>query len=200
MVLAGGKSTRFGSDKASALLAGKPMLQWVLSAIEQVCSEVIVVAAQGQVLPEVASGAPLRVVRDRYEAAGPLAGMVTAFEDPPADVCLVVSCDAPLLAPDLLQHLVERIGEAAVACPEVAGQLQPLVAAYRPAACLAPFRAAVERGERGVLRALRELDGVVVLSEDEVRRFDPELRSFAGVNTPAELARAEALVAARRKP
>lgn len=200
MVLAGGKSTRFGSDKASALLAGKPMLQWVLSAIEQVCSEVIVVAAQGQVLPEVASDAPLRVVRDRYEAAGPLAGMVAAFEDPPADVCLVVSCDAPLLAPDLLRHLVERIGGAAAACPEVAGQLQPLVAAYRPAVCLAPFRAAVERGERGVLRALRELDGVVVLNEDEVRRFDPELRSFAGVNTPAELARAEALVAARRKP
>ena len=200
MVLAGGKSTRFGSDKASALLAGKPMLQWVLGAIEQVCGEVIVVAAQGQGLPEVASSAPLRVVRDRYEAAGPLAGMVTAFEDSPAAVCLVVSCDAPLLAPDLLRHLVERLGGAAAACPEVAGQLQPLVAAYRPAACRAPFRAAVERGDRGVLRALRELDGVVVLSEDEVRRFDPELRSFTGVNTPAELARAEALVAARRTP
>ena len=48
LILAGGKSSRFGSDKASARLRGRPLLQWVLSAIEPVCRRIVIVKAQGQ--------------------------------------------------------------------------------------------------------------------------------------------------------
>ena len=195
IVLAGGRSTRFGSDKASALLAGKPLLEWAIDAVAEVCSEVIVVAAQGQVLPEFTSSVPVRVVHDRYESLGPLAGLVTGFEALTSTTSaqlgtLVVSCDAPLLAPELLRALLAALGTHAAAVPEVGGRLQPLVAAYRHSACLPHFRARLERGELGLARAITDLD-VLVVPESEVRQHDPELHSIHNINTPHDLAQAE---------
>jgi hypothetical protein len=81
IVLAGGRSTRFGSDKASALIDGRPMLQRVVEAVAAVCDEVIVVAAAGGAgsLPPYAE--PLVIVEDRVEGSGPLAGLAK-FDDP----------------------------------------------------------------------------------------------------------------------
>ncbi|MCC6267844.1 MAG: molybdenum cofactor guanylyltransferase [Dehalococcoidia bacterium] len=197
VILAGGKSSRFGSDKASAILAGQPLLQWVIDAVQQVCVEVLIIAARGQSLPAVSCDVPLRVVRDRYLESGPLAGMVTAFEAAPEALCLVVSCDAPLIEPRLLRYLGEVAEGAMAVCPEAGGRAQPLVAVYRAADCLPAFREAVEGGERRVLRAMSSLGTVKLLPEDEVRRFDPGLRSFSGVNTPEELARAASLLEER---
>lgn len=222
IILAGGRSTRFGSDKASALLAGRPLLQWVIDAASEVSFEILVVAAQGQVLPEFTSPVAVRVVHDQHESLGPLAGIVTGFEtatstptgqwstqgaplsrsggslvrgpgaggESPPEGTLVLSCDVPLVAPQLLSVLLEALGPHAAAVPEVGGKLQPLVAAYRPSACLPHFRARLERGELGLTRALQDLD-VLVVPESQVRQHDPDLRSFHNINTPQDLATAQ---------
>jgi molybdopterin-guanine dinucleotide biosynthesis protein A len=195
VVLAGGKSRRFGSDKASALLAGRPMLQWVVDAVAEIAAEVVIVAAAGQAFPEVACSVPLRIVRDRDDGLGPLAGMVAGFEESKSDVCLVVSCDAPLLVPELLRYLIGRGGpEDAVVLPEVGGRWQPLVGVYRTERSLPAFRERVRSGERGVVSAIEALGNVVVVAEAEVKQRDPELRSFFGVNTAEEFARLERVV------
>ena len=61
LILAGGKSTRFGTDKAAAPLAGRPMLQWVVDALAGVCEEIVIVAALGQELPAGAGEAVLHL-------------------------------------------------------------------------------------------------------------------------------------------
>lgn len=193
VVLAGGKSTRFGSDKASALLRGRPLLQWVLDAAGEVAEAIVLVKARGQVLPAVTSPLPLKVVEDIYEDRGPLAGLVAAFEAVDTPLAFVTSCDSPLLQPRLLRRLAEAAHDADVVCPMAGGHPQPLVAAYRPATCLPVFRANVERGQLRIVVAYTGLRRTT-LTEAEAREFDPGLRSFLNANTPERLAEIDALL------
>lgn len=198
IILAGGESRRFGSDKASALFAGRPMLQWVLDAVAAVATEILVSTAVGQSLPGVTTNVPIRVLVDPVAAQGPLVGMAAAFAEASNEACIVVSCDTPLVEPELLRALVERLEERDAVIPEVAGKRQPLIAAYRRTACAAVFRECLEAKVFSVNRAIERLETVVVVGEDELRERAPELSSFVGVNSRAELARAEALVKLRR--
>ncbi|MGE5596345.1 MAG: molybdenum cofactor guanylyltransferase [Hyphomicrobiales bacterium] len=192
VILAGGKSTRFGADKAAALLLGRPLLQWVADALAVHCRELVVVRAAHQLLPPLDSHVPVRVLDDRYEALGPLAGLVTAFTQL-VGPCVVAPCDAPLLRPALLAGLAERLAGHDAVVPVVGGYREPLVAAYDPATCLPVFEAALATGRRGVQAALRGLR-VREFSEAEVATLDPGLDSFRNVNDSAALAAIEAVL------
>lgn len=193
VVLAGGKSSRFGSDKASALLRGRPLLQWVLDAVGQVCGAVVVVKARGQVLPEVTSPVPITVVEDIYEAQGPLAGLIAAFEVVSTPLAFAISCDSPLTEPALIRDLASRAADSDVVCPLVDGHPQPLVAVYRVAACLPVFRENVDRGQLRIVVAYRGLRRKTVTGE-EAATADPGLRTFLNANTPERLAEIDALL------
>jgi molybdopterin-guanine dinucleotide biosynthesis protein A len=193
VVLAGGKSSRFGSDKASALLRGRPLLQWVLDAVGQACEAVVVVNARDQVLPEVSCAVPMAVVEDLYEAQGPLAGLVAAFEAVRTPLAFATSCDSPLTEPELIRYLASRAGDSDVVCPLVGGHPQPLVAVYRSAACLPVFRENVERGQLRIVVAYGGLRRKTVTGE-EAATADPGLRTFLNANTPERLAEIDALL------
>jgi molybdopterin-guanine dinucleotide biosynthesis protein A len=194
IVLAGGRSSRFGSDKASALLAGRPMLQWVISAAAQVCDPIVLVTAKPQDLPPLESPVELRHVTDRYPESGPLAGLVTGMAVAESELCFAASCDTPLLRPGLIAMLREAAPGHDVVCPEVDGYLQPLAAIYRVPLCLPLFEEHVRGGRLGLHDAFATLN-VRVVSEAEVRATDPALDSFLNVNRPALIAEAEARLA-----
>lgn len=196
VILAGGKSTRFGRDKAAEVVAGASMLQWVMWAAERVCREVVVVRAKGQVLPAIESSVAIRVVEDEYDGLGPLAGLVGAFEAVGEGWCFAGACDAPLLRPAVVGLLAERVADADIVCPVVEGRFQPLCALYRVEACLPLFRAAVERRELRITAAFEGLR-VARVREDEVRAADPDLESFRNANWPAEASAIEAVLRAR---
>ncbi len=193
VVLAGGKSSRFGSDKASALLRGRPLLQWVLDAVGQASEAIVVVKARGQVLPPVTSTVPLMVVEDLYEGQGPLAGLVAAFEAVHTPLAFATSCDSPLTEPALIRYLVSRAGDADVVCPLVGDHPQPLVAVYRVAVCLPAFRENVERGQLRIVVAYAGLRRKTVTGE-EAAVADPDLRTFLNANTPERLAEIDSLL------
>jgi molybdopterin-guanine dinucleotide biosynthesis protein A len=193
LVLAGGKSSRFGSDKASAPLAGRPMLQWVVSALETVCESLVIVRARGQVLPELQSSVPVVVVEDRYEAKGPLAGLVTGLAAVAQPLSFAISCDAPLLRPALVTFLAGIAGDHDIVCPYVEGFPQPLAAIYRPATCLPVFRDCVERDQLKITAAFGPLRTSIV-REEAIRAIDPDLRSFRNANRPDAIVELERLV------
>lgn len=196
LILAGGKSRRFGADKASAMLAGRPLLQWVASALSEVCTSLVVVSAHGQQLPPVEVEIPVTVVEDLYEGKGPLAGLVTGFATTGEGLCFATSCDAPLLRPELVSLLGESVHGHDIACPYVAGFLQPLVAIYRSQTCLPVFRDFVERDQLKITAAFGPLDAVIV-RDPEIREVDPELESFLNANRPEALSDIAARLAAR---
>lgn len=197
LILAGGKSTRFGADKASALLAGRPMLQWVAEALARTCSNLVIVRAVGQQLPPIEVPAPILAVDDRWEARGPLAGLASGLPLVTTEYCFATSCDAPLLQPDVVRYLADRATGHDLACVDVGGFRNPLVAVYRAQSCSAPFRQAVESGVLKITAAFGGLD-MVVVSEDEIRAADPELLSFENANRPEALTAIEQRLRARR--
>lgn len=194
IVLAGGRSTRLGRDKASEPLLGRPMLQHVIDRVSPLVGEVVIVAAPGQTLPPVRTPARLRTAVDVYPGTGPLGGIYTGLLAARADRCLVVACDMPLLTPALLRALLERSAACDVVMP-VLEYPEPLHAVYARS-CVEPIR---ERLAAGQLKITNFLGAVRVcyLREGEVRALDPELRSFINTNTEEDLARARELLASR---
>jgi len=128
---------------------------------------------------------------DDRPGSGPLAALTRAIGASTAPVLLALAVDMPLVRPELLRLLIERLlagldsGDLAVV-PRVGGVEQPLCAAY--AATLAPrAEAALATGRRD-LRALFVGPGIRFLDEPDLRHADPDLRSFASANTPEEWA------------
>ena len=193
IILAGGRSSRFGSDKAWALLDGRPLLAHVAAALGGDCDDLVVVCRRDQPLPPTDVTAPLTLAFDAVEGEGPLAGLVAGLEAAADDACFVASCDAPLLQPQVVRLLLAKLPGHAAVVPIIGGREQPLAAAYDRSVAVDALRAAFETGVRRLSEAVMSLHPLVV-SEDEVRAVDARLWSFANVNDPAELA----ALAARR--
>ncbi len=201
VILAGGRSTRFGSDKACALLLGRPLLQWVVDATAPWCQAVVIVAARGQVLPllTVAEGVDVEVVQDFVDAAGPLAGLVAGLRAVRTPLAFAVSCDAPLVEPEVISLLAFLSPDYDAVVPLVEGRLQPLVAVYRRDPCLAAFERSLVSGERKLTAAL---GGLTVLSPGagDLLEVDPALQSFRSVNDGAQLAAIEVSLRPNSRP
>ena len=195
-VLAGGRSSRMGTDKALVRLeAGAPtLIELVLARVGAVADERVIIATDRPQYQ--AFGVP--VEPDHYAGAASLGGIATALEIAGGAPCLVVPCDLPFLNVPLLSHLRTLADSADVVIPTVRGEsrqgtgviYQTLHAIYGPA-CLPPIRAQLERGERQIVRFFDQVR-VATVGEDTVRRFDPTLRTFFNVNTPEALATARA--------
>src|SRR5689334_13502332 len=96
IILAGGKSTRLGRDKASELLLGVSMLQRVVSRVEALASEVVIVRAAGQTLAALTASVPVRVVEDALAEKGPLGGIYSGLRAIDMPLAITVACDMPL--------------------------------------------------------------------------------------------------------
>jgi molybdopterin-guanine dinucleotide biosynthesis protein A len=185
-VLAGGRSRRMGSPKALVELAGRPLIAYVLTAVEAASLEPVVVAKPDSLLPSVSC----RVIREPAEPIHPLRGLLTALAASGGRPVVALGCDMPLVPPGLLEWLAGLEGGAAVV--EAGGRVQPLLARYEPTVAPA-LEAALARGAP----VQEAVSGLVprIITETELARFgDPELICL-NVNTPADLERAAAVIA-----
>jgi molybdopterin-guanine dinucleotide biosynthesis protein A len=191
VILAGGRSTRFGADKAGALLRREPLLEWVSRAVASAVAEVVVVRAPGQALPSVREA--VRIVDDEVAGQGPLAGMVSGLAAVRTSLAFVVSCDAPLLEPGLVPLLADMSSGFDVVLPVARGRTQPLCALYCVEPSLPALRAALARRELKVHAAIAGLR-IREVEEAMLRTVDAELRSFRNCNTREDLAELEMLL------
>jgi molybdopterin-guanine dinucleotide biosynthesis protein A len=169
IVLAGGRSSRFGTDKLAAELEGRPLLHHAISAVAAVASEVIVVAAPGSEpsLPE-DPGVPIRVVHDPEPFGGPLVGLGAALVAAGHPVAIVVGGDMPRLVPGVLGLLLRSVTpgthrSARAAVLEVPdGRLQPLPMALEVAAARDAHDRIAPAGARSLRELLRVLEPATV--------------------------------------
>jgi molybdopterin-guanine dinucleotide biosynthesis protein A len=195
-VLAGGRSSRMGRDKALIQLeaSGPTMLELVLERVAAVADQQVIIATNR---PQY-SAFGIHVEPDHYPKAAALGGIATALEVADGSRCLVVPCDLPFLNVPLLEHLRERAQHADVVIPTVHGEsrqhggviYQTLHAVYGPG-CLPPVRDQLSRREHQIVRFFDQVQ-VLPVEESVVRGFDSELWSFFNVNTPEALAEAQA--------
>ncbi len=196
VVLAGGKGSRIGRDKALIPLGVKPLVEHVLARVGALAPRALVVTSgdDGRKRLRRLERPGVEVITDIVACGGPLAGIHAGLVASRTDRCVVVGCDMPFLSTLLLAHLVRGLARADAVVPRMAGTgfLEPLAAAYSKSCIPAIERLAAS----GPVRVARVFDEVQVgyVDEDVCRRLDPGGLSFFNVNTPADLVRAEALV------
>lgn len=158
ILLAGGRSTRYGSPKAFAKWQGKYFYEWVYEALAAVCDHVVIVALEEL---EHRFPARLHVVTDcdPYKGNGPLAGIYTAMLERPADRYLVLPCDMPCMSSAGLTRLLAETRDAPAYAVEWAGSQYPLVSCWQPS-MVASLREALEQRQYGVIRLLNKAGAV----------------------------------------
>jgi molybdenum cofactor guanylyltransferase len=192
LVLAGGRSVRFGGEKAVAPLAGLPLLLWAVQRLRRSCARVAVSVRPGTQAEALAAANGLVTLHDAPgDAQGPLAGVKSGLiwaGSVGARSLAVSPCDAPLLPDDVFARLIEA-AEGGAAMAETDEGRQPLCAVW-PVAALAVVSAQLEGGAHPPTWAVLER-----LGARKVRFDSPEL--FANLNTRDDLAAVEALRARR---
>jgi molybdopterin-guanine dinucleotide biosynthesis protein A len=183
LVLAGGRSVRFGGERAVALLDGRPLLAWAAQRLGSICSRVAINVRPGTEAEAVAQTLGFATLYDETgDALGPLAGVKVGLiwaEQQGARTLAVSPCDAPLLPNDLYLRLLEGAEDGAAMAATSDGP-QPLCSLW-PVAALPLVRAALAGGAHPpTWRMLEQL---------RARRVSFERRQqFSNVNTRDELA------------
>ncbi len=178
IVLAGGKSTRLGTQKALLRLGDQTFLERAVLALRPFCQQTIVVSALESALPDVES---CTMVVDEEPGLGPLGGLVTGLAASHDEWHLMLACDLPLVRSEVLTLIVSEATGADAVVPRVAGRFEPLLAAYARA-CLPAARAALGAGKRAMTALLDQVQ-VKIIEEPRLRDVDPDLVSFTNVNT-----------------
>lgn len=184
-VLAGGKSSRMGSDKAFLEYGGQTLLGRALAVLAKTCEQVTIVGDPSKF------GSYGTVIADVFPGCGPLGGIHAALANSTAELNLMVAVDMPFVSAALLAFLFARAeaNDAVVIVPRVGKGLQPLCAVYRR-----EFGSVAERTLRagkykidaafaGVSTYVIEASGLAAAGFSE--------RSFFNVNTPRDWMAAE---------
>lgn len=192
VVLAGGKGLRLGQDKALETIGNKNLLHRVVSYLSLFKSNIIIVTAEKQSLPQIIDYPELRIVTDAYPDKGPLAGIYTGLATSDSLYNLVVACDMPFLNYALLDYMLRISPDFDLVVPRLGNMVEPLHAVYSKT-CLAPIQSLLEQGNLSI-RGLFSLVRVKYVEATEINRFDPEHLSFFNINTKADLQMARELL------
>jgi molybdopterin-guanine dinucleotide biosynthesis protein A len=189
-IVAGGAGARMGgASKAFLDVGGRPILDRQIEILRPRCAEILVaVAPSSDPSPFASRG--LRVVRDLFPGAGPMAGLHAALAACATPWLLAVACDMPSLDGDLIDRLIDLSKGADrfdALVPRRDGRPEPLHALYRAEI----VDEAVRCLEAGRLAMTDLLDGVRTwyLEEGDLPGLGGS-RSFANLNTPEDLAAA----------
>jgi molybdopterin-guanine dinucleotide biosynthesis protein A len=193
LVLAGGKSTRFGSNKALVKLEGKPLIAHVVDLALHVADEVVVAIGREssavvyrKLLPK-----SVTVVKDRLRAKSPLVGILTGLQVMKSGYSMVLSCDTPFVKDDVLKLLFKRAVHSDAAIPKWAnGDIEPLQSVYKVKSVIPAARLALHRQEFRVVDMIKRLNRVTYVPVRDIKRMDSDLMTFFNINTQSDLRRA----------
>jgi len=181
VVLAGGRSTRYGRNKALVKLHGIPLIERVIRIIRPIFRRVIIITNT----PDEYSYLELPMYPDIIKGLGPLGGITTGLRVIQDNAGFFVACDMPFLSQGLIRHIVEIKADFDVVVPRISGQMEALHALYGKG-CRSKIEGLIHSRIYQIFRFFNEVS-VRYVDEDEVRIFDPDLRSFLNINRPEGL-------------
>ena len=195
-LLAGGKSSRMGRDKALLEFSGAPMIQHTADILTGIVIKTTLVISASQSgnsdNPNDTnrySNFGLPTLVDSWPSFGPLGGIATALANAQSKWCLILACDMPFLSKEWLTFLIDRSVQSETNAPlkidaivpETKRGLEALCAIYR-ASCAPILATALNRGVRKVTDAISVLN-LHRIAEIEWRQFSPDGNLFGNLNT-----------------
>jgi molybdopterin-guanine dinucleotide biosynthesis protein A len=190
VVLAGGRSSRFGRDKLAEPYGGRPLLQHPVSRLLEVCDRVIVVLAPDAEEPTMPAGLQVAFTRDAVEGEGPLRGLSAGLGVANAEWVVLAGGDMPDLQPAVLQEMLRAARETGVVAVTLAdrGKERPLPCVLRTAPTADAVDVLLTAGRRS-LRDLLAAVSTVVVDEPTWTELDPERLTLIDVDEPGDVER-----------
>ncbi len=179
-VLAGGRSSRMGSDKAFLKVGGQTLLDRTLGVADKVAAKTVIVG------PRERYSAYGETVEDVYSDCGPMSGIHAALASTATDLNLILSVDLPKLEPEFLSWLAEQAAnsrELAV-IPQTPDGIQPLCGIYRRS--LLPLVEKMLTSDDYKVDHLFSQAPTRYLSPQEIQAAGFSSNLFLNVNTPQE--------------
>jgi molybdopterin-guanine dinucleotide biosynthesis protein A len=173
-----------GLPKATLPFGPELMLQRVVRLLSSVVSPIVVVAAPEQNLPPLPGG--VMVAKDEREGRGPLEGLLAGLTAiaPHAEAAYATSCDVPLLVPDFVELMIERLGDAEIAVPVEGEFAHPLAAVYRTS--VLPHIEELLAADRLRPAFLFDRMKTCRVPVEELKAVDPQLTTLQNLNRPED--------------
>ena len=181
IILAGGKSTRMGENKAFIKIEGTPIIHRIHTLFERLFNEIIIVTHQKKLF----SNLNTKIYSDLIPNRGILGGLYTGLFFSSFSLSFCVACDMPFLKESVIKYLIKTIENYDVVVPKTEDGLQPLHAVYSKN-CLEPIKKIIEQGKYKIID-FYPMVKVKIVDEHELFSLDPMRESFINVNTPEEL-------------
>ena len=189
IVLAGGKSLRLGHDKITEKVGDTSLIEKVVSRLEPLSEEIIVVTAEERTFPQLAGHPKVKSVSDIFPGRGSLGGIYTGLVRSSSIYNIVVAADMPFLNESLLRYMIEVSDGFDYVLPRVSNWFEPLHAVYSRN-CVPAIKNLLDQGKRVIVDLFHYVK-VRYIEEKEIDRFDPEHLSFFNINTREDLERAK---------
>lgn len=162
IILAGGKSSRMGTDKGFLLLNNKPFVQYSIDALKPLVSEIIIVSDNSKY-----DVFGLKRINDITKNAGPVAGICSGLKASSTNHNLILSCDIPLINSQILKQLINAIDETSeIIQVESNGKSMPLIAIYKKQ-IIHTFNSLLQANERRLRIAIQSCKSKNILLKKE---------------------------------
>ena len=160
LILAGGKSRRFGSDKARLRLHDRDIVEMLAEECAKVCREVLVITDSGcKFLPPRVDF--FREVADNYRESGPMGGLQAGLAAARYDLCLLTACDMPLLTAPLMELFLKHSQGHDIVLPQDGEDIEPMFGVYRKS-LLPAVEDLLAAKRRSLLNLTRESDTLLL--------------------------------------
>jgi molybdopterin-guanine dinucleotide biosynthesis protein A len=189
IVLAGGKSLRLGHDKITEKVGDTSLIEKVVSHLEPLSEEIIIVTAGERAFPQLAGHLKVKAASDIFPGRGSLGGIYTGLVRSSSFYNIVVAADMPFLNEPLLRYMIEASDGFDFVLPRVGKWFEPLHAVYSRN-CVPAIKTILDRGKRVIVELFNYVK-VRYIEEEEIDRFDPGHLSFFNINTWEDLERAK---------
>jgi len=179
IILAGGKSSRMGEDKGLVLLNGKPMIQYVIEALKEVVSNIIIISNNASYNK---FGVP--VYSDIIKYKGPVGGIYTGLYHSTTELNFCISCDVPMISSDFILWLLKRSGNASITLPMYKDKIHQMIGVYSKQV-LSNFKESTEKEHLKLSQVNKDMACEIIDIEKEYANFDELI--FSNINTKNEL-------------
>ena len=181
VILAGGKSSRFGSNKALVSINGSRLIERVITVMKSIFEKLVIITNN----PEDYSFLALQTHKDLIKGLGPIGGIYTGLNKIKDHKGFFVACDMPYINEKLIRHIIAVRGDFDAVIPKIDWRLEPLHALYSKS-CLSKLKELIDSGVYQTNRSFKNMN-IRYVNEEEIREHDPQLNSFININRPGEL-------------
>lgn len=183
IILAGGKNSRMGTNKAFLEINGIRLIDNILAVYQKIFSEIIIVTNDPLSYTEFLGTV---VVTDIYKEKKALGGIYTGLFYATNDYSFVAACDMPFLNEDFIIYMTKQVGKYDIIVPELPEGFQPLYAIYSKN-CLSHIKKMLIADKLKISGFYKEVR-LLSIPEENINPFNQDGRLFLNINTPEDLA------------